>query len=187
MGRSFVRVTGVAIVLGALALPAAAQAQTPSYGGGRLPASAPRGSFVPTVGIVLQPRGDRIAFRFDTSIKCGREFYEAVGRKVVPFDGRSFRAKGASRFRIGTGRGNRVIFAWTLRRAGRRHDRLRPAGHRRRALRQRTPDALHPQAEAAFLRPDLRRRADRLARAAPPRPRSAASATSRSPAASTAR
>jgi hypothetical protein len=105
------------MAIGALALPAAAQAQSqsPSYGGGQLPASAPRGQFTPTVGIVLQPRGDRIALRFDTSIKCGSDFYEATGRRLVPFDGRSYRAKGASRFAIGTRRGNRVVFAWTLR------------------------------------------------------------------------
>ena len=34
---------------------------------------------------------------------------------MVPFDGRSYRPKGASRFAIGTRRGNRVVFAWTLR------------------------------------------------------------------------
>ena len=91
--------------------PAAAQ----DYGGGRLPASPAKDGFTPTVGIVLQPRGDRIAFRFDTSIKCRDFLYEAVGRKVVPFDGRRFSATGASRFPIGAGRGNHVRFAWRLR------------------------------------------------------------------------
>ena len=64
------------IVAGAVitaALVGAAPAAAQDYGGGRLPASPAKDGFTPTVGIVLQPRDDRIAFRFDSSIKC-RDF-----------------------------------------------------------------------------------------------------------------
>jgi hypothetical protein len=96
------------------AAPAAAQ-EPPTYGGGKMPASAPRGSFVPTIGIVLQPRGDRIAFRFDTSIKCADSFYEVVARKVAPFDGRRFATSGSGRFGVSIRRGNHVRYRWRLR------------------------------------------------------------------------
>ena len=67
----WMRAAGAVAVLAAVwAAPAAAQA--PSYGGGRLPSAAvPERGYVPTLGIVLQPRGDRIALRFDTSLRCG--------------------------------------------------------------------------------------------------------------------
>lgn len=106
-----------AVVAAALTLIGAgrASAQAPSYGGGLLPsASPPTRAYTPTVGIALQPRGDRIALRFDTSIRCGRESYDAVGRKVVPFDGAGFTATGASVYAIGTSHRNRVRFAWAL-------------------------------------------------------------------------
>jgi hypothetical protein len=110
-----VKRAGVVVAMMVLVgLPATAAAQ--DYGGGLLPTAAPPTHYLPSLGIVLQPRGSRIAFRFDTSLKCGRDTYDAVGRKVVPFDGRRFRAKAASVFRIGgAGSKNRVIFAWKLR------------------------------------------------------------------------
>ena len=67
------RIAGT-MVLAAIgwAAPAAAQ----DYGGGRLPSAAvPGRAYVPTVGIALQPRGDRMALRFDTSLRCGRTSY----------------------------------------------------------------------------------------------------------------
>ena len=105
------RAAGAVAMLAAMwATPAAAQ--SPSYGGGRLPSAAvPKRGYIPTLGIVLQPRGGQIAMRFDTSLRCGGTSYDTVGRAVVPFDGRSFSAGAARRFRIG---GGRVVFAWTL-------------------------------------------------------------------------
>jgi hypothetical protein len=96
------------------AAPAAAQ-QPPSYGGGLLPAVAANGGYTPTLGIVLQPRGGQIAVRFDTYIRCGGDDYQIVGRKTVPFDGRSFRAKARRQIPIGTRRGNRVAYTWNVR------------------------------------------------------------------------
>ena len=74
------RSVGAAAVLAAVwAAPAAAQA--PGYGGGRLPSAAvPGRGYVPTLGITLQPRGDKMALRFDTSLRCGRTSYDVVGR-----------------------------------------------------------------------------------------------------------
>ena len=91
------------------AAPAAAQ----DYGGGRFPLDGP--GYTPTLGIVLQPRGDRIAFRFDTSIWCRDYQYEVTGRRVVAFDGRSYAGSGGGHFAIGTGRGSHVRYSWRLR------------------------------------------------------------------------
>jgi hypothetical protein len=103
-------VAGVMLVLG---LVAAAPAAAQEYGGGRFPAK-PSGNYTPTVGIVLQQRGGQMAIRFDTSIKCPGYQYEITGRKVVPFDGRSYAASGGARFAIGTRRGNHVRYSWRL-------------------------------------------------------------------------
>jgi hypothetical protein len=108
MGRSVV--TAIVALTGLLAAaPGIAQAQSPAYGGGSLPYTAvPRG-FEPSVGIALQPRGDRVALRFDTTLLCGGLTFEAVGRALAAFDGSSFSAQGASRVR-----GLRLRYAWTL-------------------------------------------------------------------------
>lgn len=107
----WLRATGaVALVAASWAAPAAAQ--NPGYGGGRLPAAAaPTARYVPTVGIVLQPRGDRMAVRFDTSLRCGRTSYDVVGRALGAFDGRAFSASAARRLRLPRGR---IDYAWTL-------------------------------------------------------------------------
>ena len=116
MGRSCVRLMGIVTVLGTLALPAAAHAQAPpSYGGGLVSNPPAKSRYTPLLGIVLQPRGGQIAVRFDTFIRCGSDDYQIFGRKTVPFDGRSFRAKAARQFSIGTRRGNRVVYVWTVR------------------------------------------------------------------------
>ncbi len=105
-------VAGAVTVLALIcATPAAAQ----EYGGGRLPASKAKDGFTPTVGITLQPRGDRMAFRFDTELKCGGTVYPVVGRSVVAFDGRSFTGSAARRLGIGRGNRNRILFSWVLR------------------------------------------------------------------------
>ena len=104
------------VVLGAaLGLAAPAGAQSPSYGGGLLPTAASARGYEPTLGIVLQPRGNTIAFRFDSSIFCGGTVYDTVGRGTVPFDGRSFSARAARQYPIGRRRGNRIVFSWRLR------------------------------------------------------------------------
>ncbi len=107
----WIRAFGAAAVLAGLwAAPAAAQ--NPGYGGGRLPSAAvPKARYVPTVGIALQPRGDQMALRFDTSLRCGRTSYDVVGRALAAFDGRGFTASAARRLRIP---GGRIDFAWTL-------------------------------------------------------------------------
>ena len=61
------------LVIAAMALTAtgaegAAAQQPATFGGGRLPSAAAPQSYVPTVGISLQPRGARIAMRFDSSV-----------------------------------------------------------------------------------------------------------------------
>ena len=105
------RMVGAAVALAAIwAAPAAAQA--PGYGGGRLPSAAvPKGGYVPTLGIALLPRGDRMALRFDTSLRCGRTSYDVVGRTLAAFDGRAFSASATRRMRIP---GGRIDYAWTL-------------------------------------------------------------------------
>ena len=109
MGWTRVAVTAAALAA-VWAAPAAAQA--PGYGGGRLPSAAvPKAGYVPTLGIALQPRGDRMALRFDTSLRCGRTSYDVVGRTLGAFDGRVFSASAARRMRIP---GGRIDYAWTL-------------------------------------------------------------------------
>jgi hypothetical protein len=59
----------------------------------------------------VQPRGDKLALRFDTSLRCGRTSYDTVGRAVVPFDGRGFSGGASRRMRIP---GGRIDYAWTI-------------------------------------------------------------------------
>ena len=100
------------LTLGLLvAIPAAARAQAPSYGGGSLPYTTTPRTFNPSVGIVLQPRGLRIALRFDTFVLCGRTAHEAVGRRLVALAGTSFAATGASVVRSGR---VRLEYGWSL-------------------------------------------------------------------------
>jgi len=103
-------VAAVAALAGLVAFaPGIGQAQVPPYGGGSLPYTVvPRG-FKPSVGIALQPRGERVALRFDTTLLCGGRTYEAVGRSLAAFDGSAFSAQGASRVRA-----LRLRYAWTL-------------------------------------------------------------------------
>ena len=49
-------------------------------------------------------RGDRMALRFDTSLRCGRTSYDVVGRTRGAFDGRAFSAAASRRMRIAGGR-----------------------------------------------------------------------------------
>ena len=100
----------VTAVLAATAWAAPAMAQ--DYGGGRLPsAGVPGTAYVPTMGIALQARGDRMALRFDTSIRCGRTSYDIVGRTLGAFDGRVFSASASRRMRIP---GGRIDYAWAV-------------------------------------------------------------------------
>jgi len=87
-----------------LALVIAGDAPAQTFGGGRLQTAALPKSYEPTVGISLQPRGSQIALRFDTTLRCGKEVFEASGRKVAAFDGSSLSAAGASVKPIARGR-----------------------------------------------------------------------------------
>jgi hypothetical protein len=101
----------LAVLLAAMLAGDASAQSLPTYGGGRLQTAAiPRG-YEPTVGISIQPRGAQIAVRFDTTLRCGRESFEVSGRKVVPYDGSSFSATGASIANVARGR---LAFEWTL-------------------------------------------------------------------------
>ena len=101
------------LALGLLAaIPATARAQAPSYGGGSLAYTTTPRTFKPSVGIVLQPRGQRVALRFDTLLLCGRTTQEAVGRKLVALAGSSLAAEGASVVRGGR---LRFEYSWSLR------------------------------------------------------------------------
>ena len=95
-----------------MAIPAAVRAQAPSYGGGSLPYTTTPRTFNPSLGIVLQPRGQRVALRFDTLLLCGRTTEEAVGRRLVALAGSSFAATGASVVRRGR---VRLEYGWSLR------------------------------------------------------------------------
>ncbi len=113
MGKVVLRAAAVAAVL-SFGTAAPASAQTPTYGGGSVPSST-KARYLKTIGVVLQQRGDRIALRFDTTLKCDDDAYDVRGRKTVPLRDGRFRARGATRLSIGTkGSGNRVIYAWRL-------------------------------------------------------------------------
>lgn len=104
------RVAGAMAMLAIWAAPAGAQ--TPSYGGGHVPSTTDSTTrYVPTLGVTLQPRGDRVALRFDTSLRCGGRSYEIVGRTVVPWDGRSFSAAARRTMDI---RGGRIDYDWAM-------------------------------------------------------------------------
>jgi len=105
------RIVPAIVALGGLlaSVPGIAHAQSPAYGGGLLPYTVvPRG-FNPSVGIALQPRGDRVALRFDTTLLCGRRTFEVVGRTLAAFDGSAVSARGESRVP-----GLRLRSAWVL-------------------------------------------------------------------------
>jgi hypothetical protein len=104
------RIVVAVVALGLLtSVPAVAHAQSPAFGGGLLPYTAPPRGFNPSVGIALQPRGGDMALRFDTTLQCGGRTFEAVGRALVPFDGSALGARGASRVPA-----QRLRYAWEL-------------------------------------------------------------------------
>jgi hypothetical protein len=111
MDKVVLRTVAVAAVLTAVtATPAAAQ----DFGGGTLSrATKPRG-FQPIVAIGLQQRGDRMAFRFETTLKCGDIVQAEIGRREVPLTGGRFRAKRSSIHRLNSD-GGRVLYSWRLR------------------------------------------------------------------------
>jgi hypothetical protein len=112
MGKVVLRTAAVAAVLFTIGT---AQASAQDYGGGRLPTAAqPTKGYYPTMGVSLQVRGSQIAVRFDTTVRCGSIGYDAVGRKVVPFDGTNFTASGESSFLVGTNGRNFVVYKWTM-------------------------------------------------------------------------
>jgi hypothetical protein len=105
------RLVTLAVLLATMLAGDASAQAPPTFGGGRLQTAAIPKRYVPSVGISIQPRGSRIAVRFDTSLLCGRESTDVTGRRVVAFDGSSFSAAGASIKTVARGT---VAFEWTL-------------------------------------------------------------------------
>jgi hypothetical protein len=132
----------LAVAVAVAAGAALARAQAPAYGGGVLPQASPPRAYTPTLGVTLRPGGDRLALRFDTTLRCARSTYDVAARRTVPFDGASIAASGAGRIRLV---GGRVRFAWSI--AGRvdgaiatgvlRIDGERTVGSRRRSCSRR--------------------------------------------------
>jgi hypothetical protein len=99
-----------AAVLSACAAPAASAQAPPSYGGGLFRHLEPK-TYEPSVGVTFEQRGDRLALRFDTNLKCGHSIYQASAHRVVPLAGGHARASGRGSFPLGRGR---VRFKWKL-------------------------------------------------------------------------
>lgn len=108
----------VAVLVGVMARAAGsapAHGATPTYAGGLLAtATSPKATNQPMVGIALQPRGARLAVRFETTLRCGPGAGEipVSGRRTVPFDGARVAASSASLLDLGAG--DRLTYAWTL-------------------------------------------------------------------------
>ncbi len=102
------------LLAAAFTLVSAAPASAQNFGGGTLSrAKLPR-AFEPILTIGLQQRGDRMAFRFVTTLKCGRDEYTAEGRREVPIAGGRFRASRATIETINTDR-DRIVYRWRMR------------------------------------------------------------------------
>ena len=84
----------------------------PAYTGGSLPEAAVTGrGYAPTVGVTLEPlAGGRVAFAFDTTLRCGRATTQIRVARTVRWDGAALTANGVARAPFA---GRRVRFAWT--------------------------------------------------------------------------
>ena len=130
----------------------------PSYAGGSLPEAAVTGrAYSPTVGVTLEPlAGGRVAFAFDTTLRCGRATTQVRVARTLRWDGAALTANGVARAPFA---GRRVRFAWT---AEARADGRRATGSVRIAAR-RSGTACRGRAPRAFIarlgpRPRARRR-----------------------------
>ena len=110
-GRS-IRVLATATMLSAVVMVDGAAAQSPpTLGGGRLPSTKPAKHYRPTVNISMQPRGDKIAMLFDTSVRCGRDGFDILGAGQVAWDGTHFSFAGTNRQSVA---GGRLTSRWTV-------------------------------------------------------------------------
>jgi hypothetical protein len=97
---------------GLLASDATALAQNATFGGGRFASIERSRAYRPTVGMTVQPRGDRISLRFSTTVLCGRISHDVGGIAEIPWNGSTYAAEGVGRVRLERGR---VDFAWEIR------------------------------------------------------------------------
>jgi hypothetical protein len=104
------RVLLSAAVLAACGAPGASAQAPPSYGGGLFRQLHPK-TYEPYVGVTFEQRGEMLALRFDTNLKCGRSVYQTSAHRVVPLAGGHAQASGHGSFRLGRGR---VRFKWKL-------------------------------------------------------------------------
>src|SRR4051794_40318282 len=100
----------ICVALAACGAPAASAQSPPAYGGGLFGTLHAKG-YDPTVGVTFESRGDKLALRFDTTLRCGHDTYQVSGHKVVPNAGGHAQAKGHGSFSLGRGR---VRFSWGL-------------------------------------------------------------------------
>jgi hypothetical protein len=104
----------IAVLVGAaglLASDAAALAQGTTFAGGRLTSIERTNTYQPSVGITVQPRGNRIALRFTTTLLCGRTRHEVGGGGEIDWDGSIYAAEGVGRIELG---GGDVRYAWQV-------------------------------------------------------------------------
>src|SRR3954454_11736265 len=99
-----------AAVLAACGAPGASAQAPPSYGGGLFRQLHPK-TYEPYVGVTFEQRGEMLALRFDTNLKCGRSVYQTSAHRVVALSGGRAQASGRGSFRLGRGR---VRFKWKL-------------------------------------------------------------------------
>ena len=136
---------GLLVTLAALTAASDAIAG-PSYAGGSLPEAAVTGrAYSPTVGVTLEPlAGGRVAFVFDTTLRCGRATTQVRVARTLRWDGAALTANGVARAPFA---GRRVRFAWT---AEARADGRRATGSVRIAAR-RNGTACRGRAPRAFI------------------------------------
>ena len=106
--------SAVAVLVGSAGLLASdtmAWAQNPTFGGGRLSTHERTGDYRPSVGITVQPRGERIALRFTTTVLCGRITHQVGGFVEVPWNGNTYAAAGEGELKLGRGE---VNFVWDI-------------------------------------------------------------------------
>ena len=141
-----VRASGGLLVTIAALTAAPDAIAAPTYAGGSLPEAAVTGrAYSPTVGVTLEPlAGGRVAFAFDTTLRCGRATTQVRVARTLRWDGAALTANGVARAPFA---GRRVRFAWT---AEARADGRRATGSVRIAAR-RNGTACRGRAPRAFI------------------------------------
>jgi hypothetical protein len=98
------------VVIG-LSVLGTSDAQAQTFGGGLFGQLGAKG-YDPTVGVTFDTRGEKLAFRFDTTLRCGHDTYQLSRQRVVPSPpGGQVDATGRSSFKLGKGR---VRWSWKL-------------------------------------------------------------------------